>query len=120
MNQNLLGLIQKYVQPIKQFIDKDETLVMLNPNEASQEELVVEYQKCVTYNNDIMTHKAKLDFLLSKLLEIKLQVTPNTEQGSRTMKQINLNIDYISQLHYAMECLRMKYKYNIEYYSRWC
>ena len=119
MDQNYIALVTKYVQQIKLFIDKDEPITLLNPSDSSQDELAADYLKCLNYNNIIMTHKGKLDFVMSKLLELKLQFTPNNEQGARSLKQLNMQLDYISQLQLAIEDLRMKYKYNIEYYT-WC
>lgn len=120
MMQKIMEMIDNYTQPIKQFIDNDVTVEVLNPNDVAIDDMTKAYQEAINYNNLILTHKASLVFLMSKLLEKKFQITSNTTEGGRTIKQINVALDYLNTLEVSIESLRLKYRDIINYYVRYC
>lgn len=117
--KEVIDKISEKTRPIKKFIDEDDTIEVLHPNKHTSDELITELQKVINYNNQVMTHKSQLEFLMSVLLESKLGLSTNTPDGAKRVKQINVALDYLDMLRLSIEDIRMKYKHIIDYYNRW-
>ena len=114
----VLALIQESTKPIRLFIDKDEAFEVLDPIEATPDEMTKAYRELINYYNKLTTHCKDLDHLMSKLVEMRLSASINTPNGLNTSKAINESLKYLNSLKEALTEISNKYYYSLRFYEK--
>lgn len=113
-----LAQIQTLLEPIKDFIYKDDKFEVPDVVSIDGQTLTREYQRALDYHSELATHAKNAYLVISLLTQMKNNADINTPRGSNVSKQATKYLAYMKAITDALSYIDAKMYRILNFYER--
>lgn len=118
MTEKQLSEIQILLEPVKNFIYKDDKFEVPDVANMDGQTLTREYQKALDYHSELATHAKNAYIVISLLTQMKNNSDINTPRGSSVSKQATKYLAYMKSITDALSFIDAKMYRILNFYER--